>query len=420
MSQSDLFNPADTLDELLRGMDTIRPLVLQSRADDPELRSLTRRMVSDLERMRQNPGIPMARYQWLAGLLARFLDAEHGALIRGQAGSEIEDGERDAIQRHAEQRQQILIQALQDMPAAEQAVLACFRALGQQPQGEAGLSERLRMLLRILKAHLSSDASLNHEVRQLIGAIQPSLESISELLAEAGEASPELQQARELLEKDLPEDVEEARRMLQQAREGILKAGNHLASASASLRRTMQQHLQELSSLSDRLQQAETEARNDPLTGLANRRHLAEFLKGLNGKPFGFLIVDIDHFKQINDRYGHDAGDEILRQLAAILRESTRSTDLPARIGGEEFCVVFPESNLEISRRLAESLRQAIESHPFQTRYGHLDVTASIGVACHDGSCSHAETFKAADRALYQAKHHGRNRVEVAGDMPSE
>ncbi|MDX8407181.1 MAG: diguanylate cyclase, partial [Mariprofundaceae bacterium] len=335
----------DDINALLDDMDMVRPIVIKSDPDDPELRSITRRMISSLERLRQSPGVPAADFQWLAGLLSRLMDAEHGALLHGGAPAQLDDKARAALDSHARERQQLLSEAQQDIPATHQGLAACCKTLGGNLRDDESLQGKIRLLQKLLHAHLQGDASLHQEIQQLIAAIQPSLASITDVLQQAGEDSPELRQAKELLEQELPADAEQARKVLQHARQGILKAGNKLASASASLRETMQQHIQQLSSLSDKLEQAESEARNDPLTGLANRRHLAEFLKDLDQKMFGFLIVDIDHFKKINDHYGHDAGDEILKQLAIILKESTRATDLPARIGGEEFCVVFPESS---------------------------------------------------------------------------
>jgi len=406
----------DDIKELIDDMDMVRHIVIQSDPDDPDLRSMTRRMVSNLERLRRSPGVPLSLFQWLSSQLSKLLDAEHGALIRPGDSAGIDDKSRDVLEAHVKARQQLLMEAQQDIPATHHGLAECCKALGGVARDDESLQGKMRLLKKLLQAHLQGDASLHHEIQQLIGAIQPSLASITDVLEQAGQDSPELQQAKALLEQELPADADEARKVLQHAREGIVAAGNKLASASSSLRKTMQQHMKQLSNLSDKLEQAESEARNDPLTGLANRRRLAEFLKEQTDKPFGFLIVDIDHFKKINDHYGHDAGDEVLTQLAVILKESTRATDLPARIGGEEFCVVFPESTLEVSARLAESLRQAIEIQPFKTKYGSIEVTASIGVAAHTAGMTHAQTFKAADDALYVSKNNGRNRVTT---MPS-
>jgi two-component system cell cycle response regulator len=171
--------------------------------------------------------------------------------------------------------------------------------------------------------------------------------------------------------------------------------------------------------LRDRLDESVELAVTDALTGLHNRRymetHLAALAEqaGATGRPLSLVLVDIDNFKSINDTYGHDAGDRVLRQFASRFRRNTRSIDLACRIGGEEFVVVMPDSGLERACQMAERLRECIAAEPFQpdgeTR---LTVTASVGVATlaqPQGSLD--ALFKRADQALYVAKRGGRNRV---------
>jgi len=171
--------------------------------------------------------------------------------------------------------------------------------------------------------------------------------------------------------------------------------------------------------LRDRLDESVELAVTDALTGLHNRRymetHLAALAEqaGATGRPLSLVLVDIDNFKTINDTYGHEAGDCVLRQFAARFRRNTRSIDLACRIGGEEFVVVMPDSGLERACQMAERLRECIAGEPFQpdgeTR---LTVTASVGVATlgqPQGSLD--ALFKRADQALYVAKRGGRNRV---------
>ena len=125
------------------------------------------------------------------------------------------------------------------------------------------------------------------------------------------------------------------------------------------------------------------------------------------------MLVDIDNFKSINDTYGHEAGDRVLRQFAARFRRNTRSIDLACRIGGEEFVVVMPDSGLEPACQMAERLRECIAIEPFQPDgETTLTVTASVGVATLDQPQGSLDAlFKRADRALYVAKRGGRNRV---------
>ena len=165
-------------------------------------------------------------------------------------------------------------------------------------------------------------------------------------------------------------------------------------------------------------------ALTDELTGLYNRRylfaHLDETIARINTEGVGaaLLLFDIDHFKRVNDTYGHPTGDEVLRQIARRAQDSVRSDDLVARLGGEEFAVVMPETGLAIASAVAARLRLAVAAKPFVLpgASGELDVTISIGVTVANAGYEDRDQFlKRADDALYEAKATGRNRV-VARD----
>jgi diguanylate cyclase (GGDEF)-like protein len=170
--------------------------------------------------------------------------------------------------------------------------------------------------------------------------------------------------------------------------------------------------------LSALLQAREREAISDPLTGLYNRRlamqRLDEELARARrtGAPVAVALVDLDHFKRVNDRLGHAAGDAVLREAARRLTAGTRASDVLARFGGEEFLLVAPGTPADAARSLAERLRAALASAPVETDKGVVAVTASFGVAVADGDQVDATALlAAADRALYNAKHAGRDRV---------
>jgi diguanylate cyclase (GGDEF)-like protein len=162
-------------------------------------------------------------------------------------------------------------------------------------------------------------------------------------------------------------------------------------------------------------------ATTDPLTKLYNRRHfetaaraeLARFQRYF--RPLSILILDVDHFKSINDRFGHAAGDTVLTAIADACRSIKRATDIAARIGGEEFAMLLPETNEEAALSFAERLRQEISECAPIIRGEKLALTASVGVAMATRHTTRAGALlQAADEALYQAKRTGRNRVCVA------
>ena len=172
--------------------------------------------------------------------------------------------------------------------------------------------------------------------------------------------------------------------------------------------------------LRDNMQMSIELAITDGLTGLFNRRYMETHLGTLvdqsaaRGKPITVLVLDIDYFKAINDSYGHDAGDDVLREFALRIRKATRNIDLACRYGGEEFVIVMPETDMAVATAVAERLRRRIATEPFAIQKGarHLEVTISIGIAALSGVDDDAAAIlKRADQALYRAKRDGRNRV---------
>jgi two-component system cell cycle response regulator len=175
--------------------------------------------------------------------------------------------------------------------------------------------------------------------------------------------------------------------------------------------------------LRDSVQSSMEMAVMDQLTGLHNRRFMDNRLavmfdeSVLRARSLAMLVLDIDLFKAVNDSWGHDAGDEVLREFADRVRACTRGIDLVARMGGEEIVVVLPDTTLEAAYDVAERIRERVEADGFaiHTNTRHIPVTVSIGVASRRaGDAAPAEMMKRADDALYRAKAAGRNRVIVA------
>jgi two-component system, cell cycle response regulator len=170
----------------------------------------------------------------------------------------------------------------------------------------------------------------------------------------------------------------------------------------------------------DRLYQ---QATRDPLTGLSNRRYFQnEFRRSFSiasryGRCFSLLILDIDFFKKVNDTYGHDVGDQVLRAVAEVVLKHVRGQDIAARLGGEEFVMLLPDTPINGAAVVAERIRYAVENHNFNAAGCLHQITVSIGVGEYpSSSTSPDDVIKRADESLYRAKTSGRNRVCVASD----
>jgi diguanylate cyclase (GGDEF)-like protein len=167
----------------------------------------------------------------------------------------------------------------------------------------------------------------------------------------------------------------------------------------------------------------EEQATTDGLTGLVNHRTFQERFAAMLGRaerhefPVSLLLTDIDHFKKVNDTYGHPTGDEVLRRVAAILKASARKIDIVARYGGEEFACVLEATDRAGARQLAERIRQEVEQQTFPSSKGSFKATLSIGIACTEDARDKTEIIARADQSLYAAKHGGRNRTVCFSDL---
>ena len=187
----------------------------------------------------------------------------------------------------------------------------------------------------------------------------------------------------------------------------------------------------ELRETTGKLEKANSElerrANTDGLTGLANRRHFLEVLEreieraDRYRRPLALVMLDLDHFKLVNDNYGHAAGDSVLKAAAAALHRVSRDTDLPARLGGEELALLLPETHVEGASQVAERLRTLIAAERHLSPHGtDFSVTSSFGVAAHmAGDGEAVDLMQRADEALYRAKAAGRDRVVTIGSSPA-
>jgi diguanylate cyclase len=202
--------------------------------------------------------------------------------------------------------------------------------------------------------------------------------------------------------------------------EELLHETTRMQSATQTASEKLEARAQEVGLLTQQLQQAQTEAMLDPLTGLMNRRGFERAVKELFASAditgAALLLADIDHFKQVNDTYGHLLGDKVLRAIAQTLQSNIKGRDLAARLGGEEFAVLLPQTTLQGARTLAEQIRNAVSAGRIRRADGKDSpgaVTVSLGVAIGRKGDTLEQLLARADVALYAAKHGGRNRVSV-------
>lgn len=193
--------------------------------------------------------------------------------------------------------------------------------------------------------------------------------------------------------------------------------------AVSTLKGRLDESRREIEQLRQEVAKAREDALADGLTGLVNRRGfdiaLKDLVAGREGdEGLSLLIVDIDHFKRVNDNYGHVFGDKVIRAVAQILKDNVKGKDTAARYGGEEFVILLPDTPLGGARFLAEKIRATVERCRIKrsdSKEVVANVTVSLGVACHNGKESPAEFVARVDAALYESKNGGRNRVTIAG-----
>jgi len=176
--------------------------------------------------------------------------------------------------------------------------------------------------------------------------------------------------------------------------------------------------LQRVESLERMVKDLSYQAFVDDMTGLPNYRAFCQRLDQLikehgRGRPFCLVMVDVDNFKRVNDTFGHQIGDEILRHVATLLHSGSRQVDFVGRYGGEEFCMLLPDTHLKGAADVANRARSAIASAP----YGCTQITASFGVCSYSEGMSATELVSAADGALYKAKEDGRNLVVACEEI---
>ncbi len=220
-------------------------------------------------------------------------------------------------------------------------------------------------------------------------------------------------------EMQLPRELDEAQQVL-------LREIDRVAHSNTALRKELNKARETLDEQKQVIENLKTAVRVDALTQLANRQHFNEHLSesidrfDRYGEPFALMMIDLDHFKSINDTYGHLAGDRILKAMALKLKAGVRMSDFVARYGGEEFAIVVVKAAPELAFKIAEDTRDAVETSSFNLEGKILHVTVSIGIASVCKGDTPDTVIRRADQAMYYAKRTGRNRVCVYEELERE
>ena len=274
---------------------------------------------------------------------------------------------------------------------------------------------------------------LNERLEAFLGSLHEAQEGYSESVESARSFNQELREQVSGLQASVQDavDLHSLKQSLEARLEGLLNTVSahqkqrdgreaEVAQRLQSLTQKVAEMEQEAQGFRDHLEEQRQKALIDPLTGLANRAGWSERLElemarwKRYGGELALAVLDIDHFKRINDGYGHLAGDKVLKIIAGELSKRLRKTDFIARFGGEEFVLLIPSTPLDGAKQLLQTLLDGVEQCPFHFRGERVTITLSAGLTAFAHSESSEQVFERADQALYRAKSGGRNRVEMA------
>ncbi len=276
------------------------------------------------------------------------------------------------------------------------------------------LTERLDELDRYMQGNEDLQRQAQDEDQRLNAAVKRETDGLRASIAASQDLDvlkQEINQRLEAISAHLDHHRMQSRQRAQQGEEN-----------QRDLRAKLARLEKESAALRARVHKERRAAMEDALTGIGNRlayeeRMRIEFARWKRyGKPLSLLVWDVDHFKQINDKYGHQAGDKALKSIAKIFSAKVRESDFFARYGGEEFVLIMPSASQEHAVEVAEQLRRAVARTAFHFQGKPVTITASCGVASFAPGDTPESVFGRADKALYQAKQQGRNRVVASGD----
>ncbi|MCR6672479.1 GGDEF domain-containing protein [Devosia ginsengisoli] len=298
-------------------------------------------------------------------------------------------------------------------PTLNNRINAIFRN-GDSPS--ANLAEAL------YNEFLKSDVNdrMSNVSERMHARIEAVHEAIDSAMTTANAYSGSLQSASGDLERDISAEAMKA------LAERLLSETRRMQDTNRALEQKLEASRDDIASLQRDLDDVRRESLLDPLTKIANRKSFDDGMEAAiaeaqeNGTPLCLMIVDIDHFKNFNDTYGHQTGDQVLRLVAMTLKSNIKGKDLAARYGGEEFVAILPSTDIEGAVIVAENIRRAIQAKELLKRSTNEKlgrITASFGVAAYEAGDTATMLIERADRCLYAAKHAGRNRVVSESEL---
>ncbi|BCD60779.1 MULTISPECIES: GGDEF domain-containing protein [unclassified Nitratiruptor] len=262
------------------------------------------------------------------------------------------------------------------------------------------------------KVHEIEDEEIRIKLKKIASGLE---EKLSQIISTIDTHNNTLQDRTEALQE---KENQAADPQIVQYLKEILQNVEELRKENSKLNDQLKKYYEEINHLRRELRDTKNKAEFDYLTELFNRRKFEEYFQKLlqefnetDGKPFSLIILDIDNFKKINDTYGHLLGDEVLKNLSSLIKTFLHSAHIPARIGGEEFAILLPETSLDEAKIIAERLRKTVENRTIPIAEGDLNFTVSIGVAQVQKGDTMDSLIQRADEALYAAKRNGKNMV---------
>lgn len=308
-------------------------------------------------------------------------------------------------------------------------VLKKFSKATQTNPGERSHDTSMRERRREIRKAESEKASLEEretKLGEMLGEMRKLILQLTEIVARtnnaSGEASERFEEARSALANlGIDPDIN-----FGQVRFILLSEIDKMVQSNAILKKQLMTAQIDMSSQQDEIDKLKTRAHMDTLTQLLNRAAFDDHLRAAFSRweqeheIFSLLMLDVDHFKKINDSYGHLHGDRILKEIADKIKIGTRDNDTAARFGGEEFAVIFRDTPAEEALAIGQRIRETIERFHFQVDNNPVHMTISGGIAQSSAGSTAEEVVDIADKALYQSKERGRNRITLGEDRLKE